>query len=245
MLAIALAFLSILDWHGSLYSRLAWYDSLMIITALEAQARDAERVNVFVDGRFLLGVNAALVYKLELAVGNELQSDQLEQLRYEETLQQAVDRAYNYLSYRPHSREEVRRYLQRKQTPPDIIEAALARLDRFDLVNDRSFATFWIENREQFSPRGGRALKSELRMKGVQRDVIDELVSEEQDETLALRAARKKAESLVRSPSLDFAAFRDRLGSFLLRRGFGYAITNRTVRALWQELKADAPEEEM
>src|SRR5579859_2208108 len=117
----------------------------MKITGLEPQARDAERVNVFVDGQFLLGVNAALVYKLELTVGQELQPEQLEQLHYEETLQQAVDRAYNYLSYRPRSRTEVRRYLQQKQTPPEIIEAALARLDRFDLVNDRSFATFWIE----------------------------------------------------------------------------------------------------
>jgi regulatory protein len=216
----------------------------MKITGLEPQVRDSERVNVFVDGKFLLGVNAALVYKLELTVGQELQPEQLEQLRYEETLQQAVDRAYNYLSYRPRSRTEVRRYLQQKQTPPEIIEDALARLDRYDLVNDRAFAAFWIENREQFSPRGGRALKSELRMKGVEREVIDELVNEEQDETLALQAARKKAESLARNPQIDFAAFRDRIGPFLLRRGFSYEIVKRAVRALWQELKTDAPEDE-
>jgi len=36
----------------------------------------------------------------------ELLPAQLEQLRSEEALQQAVDRAYDYLSYRPRSREE-------------------------------------------------------------------------------------------------------------------------------------------
>ena len=42
-------------------------------------------------------------------------------------------------SARPRSRAEVRRYLQRKETPPYIIDAALERLDRLDFVNDRAF----------------------------------------------------------------------------------------------------------
>ncbi len=216
----------------------------MKITDLEPQIKNPERVNVFADGQFLLGVNAKLVYQMELAVGQELQPEQVEQLRHEEALQQAVDRAYNYLSYRPHSRVEVRRYLQRKETPPEVIDAALARLDTYDLVNDRSFASFWIENRERFSPRGVRAIKNELRQKGVQREVIDETVSDEQDEGLALRAARKKAEMLARQPGMDFATFRNRLSSFLVRRGFGYEIVKHTVRSLWEELRADVPEED-
>src|SRR5947209_9014737 len=165
----------------------------MKITALEPQATHPERVNVFVDGRFLLGASAEVVLRLGLEPGQELQPHQLEQLRNEEALQQAVDRAYNYLSYRPRSREEVRRYLRRKETPPEIIDTALERLDRLDLVNDHAFASFWLESREQFSPRGARALKNELRMKGVEREVIDELVDDEQDEQRALQAGRKKA----------------------------------------------------
>src|SRR5579883_3584106 len=159
----------------------------MRITAIEPQAHDAERFNLYVDGRFLLGVNASIVMQMGLQVQQELLPEQLEQLHSAELEQQAVDRALNYLSFRPRSREEVRRYLRRKETPPEIIEAALARLDRLDFVNDRSFAEFWIENREQFSPRGARAIKSELRMKGVEREVVDELVDDEQDEERALR----------------------------------------------------------
>lgn len=215
----------------------------MRITSLEPQANNPERINLYVDGRFLLGVNAAIVFQMGLQLEQELLPHQLEQLRDEESLQQAVDRALNYLSYRPRSREEVRRYLRRKETPPEIIEAALARLDRLDFVNDRTFAGFWIESREQFSPRGARALKNELRMKGVERDVVDELVNDEQDEERALRAGRKKAISLVNAPNIDYATFRNRLGSFLQRRGFGYQVTTRTVRALWKELKEETGEE--
>ena len=215
----------------------------MRITALEPQVNNPERINLYVDGHFLLGVNAEIVLKMGLQVEQELLPEQLEQLRSEEAEQQAVDRALNYLSFRPRSREEVRRYLRRKETPPEIIEAALARLDRLDFVNDRTFAEFWIETRGQFNPRGAHALKNELRMKGVEREVVDELVDDEQDEERALRAGRKKAMSLVNVPNMDYARFRNRLGPFLQRRGFGYDVTTRTVRALWEELK-EKPEEE-
>ena len=211
----------------------------MRITALEPQANNPDRINLFVDGRFLMGVNAVIVLQMDLRLEQELSTEQLEQLHSEEVEQRAVDRALNYLSYRPRSREEVRRYLKRKETPPDIIESALARLDRLDFVNDRTFAGFWIESREHFSPRGARALKNELRMKGVDRDVVDELVSDEQDEERALRAGRKKATMLVHTPDIDYATFRNRLGSFLQRRGFGYQVVTKAVRELWKELKEE------
>jgi len=206
--------------------------------------KNPERINLYVDGRFLQGVNATIVLQMGLKLGQELSPDQLERLLSEEAEQQAVDRALNYLSFRPRSREEVRRYLRRKETPPAIIEAELARLDRLDFVNDRTFAEFWIGTREQFSPRGSRALKNELRMKGVERDMVDELVDDELDEERALRAGHKKATSLVNIPTMDYATFRNRLGSFLQRRGFGYEVATKTVRALWKDLKEE-PEEEV
>src|SRR6266446_4235897 len=146
----------------------------MHITALEPQVNNPERVNLYVDGRFLLGVSAAIVLQMGLRLNQELRPDQLEQLRSEESEQQAVDRALNYLSFRPRSRE-----------------------------------------------------------------VVDELVDAEQDEERALRAGRKKAVSLVNIPHMDYATFRNRLGSFLQRRGFGYEIVSRTVRSLWKELRPE------
>ena len=209
----------------------------MRITSLQTQATNLDRINLFADDQFLMGVNALIVLQLGLEVGQELSPAQLDQLRSEEALQRAVDRALNYLSFRPRSREEVRRYLRRKETPAELIGSVMERLDRLDLVNDRAFASFWIESREQFSPRGSHVLKNELRMKGVEREVTDELVNDEKDEERALKAGQKKAFSLVRIPGIDYTTFRTRLGSFLQRRGFGYEITNRTVRKLWQELK--------
>ena len=205
-----------------------------------------ERVNISVDGRFLLGAGALLVLQLGLKVGQELSEAQLEQLHADEARQQAVDRALNYLSFRPRSRQEVRQYLRRKETTPEIIEAVIARLEALNLINDEQFASFWVESRERFNPRGARALRHELRAKGVERDVADAAVDAEQDDERALRAGRKKAQLLARQPGMDYNTFRTRLGPFLQRRGFGYEVTTRATRALWQELgEGEADEEDV
>jgi regulatory protein len=216
----------------------------MKITALEAQVSNPERINVFVDHRFLLGVDASVIFQLGLEPEQELEPALLERLEEEAALQQAVEQAYNYLSYRPRSREEVRRYLRGKKTPAGIIDAALERLQRLSLIDDQAFSSFWIENRERFSPRGARSLKNELRMKGIDRELADELVTDENDEERALLAGRKKAMALVRIPSMDFATFRTRLGPFLQRRGFSYVVSGRTVRVLWRELRGEEAADE-
>jgi regulatory protein len=216
----------------------------MRITSLQPQVKNPDRVNVFVDEHFLLGASALVVLKMGLRVGHEITTEQVAQLQQEEAQQKAVDQALNYLSFRPRSREEVRRYLHRKETPPDLIAPVLERLDQLDLVNDRSFTSFWIESRERANPKGMQAIKNELRMKGIEREVIDEMVDDEQDEERALVAGRKKALTLLNRPEMDYQTFRTRLGPFLQRRGFQYAIITRTVRALWQELKDTTPEED-
>lgn len=215
----------------------------MRITALEQQAKNPERFNLYVDGKFSLGISAELMLKMHLHLDQELSPADLAQLQSAEARQQAVERAINYLSFRPRSQEEVRRYLRKKETPPEIIEAVLERLQRLDYLDDRSFASFWVENRERFNPRGSQALRNELRMKGVEREIVEETVDDEHDEELAMRAASRKAGLLLQTPEIDYATFRNRLSGFLQRRGFSYAIIARVVRALWQEHKENHPDE--
>src|SRR6266700_2078711 len=105
-----------------------WYHVSMRITALETQAHNPERVNIFVDGQFFLGAHALVVERLNLEVEQEVEELLLERVRHEEAQQEAVDRALNYLSFRPRSQREIRQYLRRKNTAPEVIDAVLERL---------------------------------------------------------------------------------------------------------------------
>lgn len=218
------------------------YSKFMRITSLEPQVNRTQRVNLYVDGAFFLGISAELMLKLGLHLDQELSPALITQIKQEETRQQAIESAITYLSFRPRSLEEVRRHLRKKEIPPEVIEDALAHLQSLDYINDKTFASFWVENREQFNPRGSRALRNELRMKGVEREIVNETVDEEQDGEMALRAGRKKALLLLRSPGMDYTKFRNRLGGFLQRRGFSYDAVSQTVRALWVELQSEEPD---
>lgn len=213
----------------------------MKITALEAQPRKAARRNIFVDGAFALAMDEALVLEYALYVGREVSPAELEQWRGADLFQRTLDNALNFLTFRPRSRDEVRRHLLGRQVSPDLAEQVLAKLETLGVLSDQQFAEFWVENREQFNPRSARALGSELWRKGIDRETIEATVAPERDEERALAAARKRLRSLAQA---DYPTFRKQLGGFLLRRGFSYGVSNTTVRQLWEELHQERPEED-
>lgn len=217
----------------------------MRITKIEPQARDPDRYNIYIDGVFALGLDAAIVVAEGLSTDLKLTEADVERLRALEGERKLFDAAVRFLAPRPRSRAEVRRRLltpRPKQPLPDrdAVDRVLDRLERLGMLNDRDFAEFWVENRERFSPRSARALGQELRLKGVPRDTVDEVSRPERDEERAVEAGRQRLRSLANA---DYATFRTRLGQFLLRRGFGYGAASAAVRQLWAETRGDQPDE--
>lgn len=151
--------------------------------------------------------------------------------------QTPVDAAYRYLSYRPRSEFETRVWLGRKGYGGRAIESTLSTLKAKGLLDDLAFARFWRESRESSSPRSRAALRSELRRKGVDPDVVAEALDGVDEEAAAYRAAQKKAARLA---TVDHDDFRTRLSAVLKRRGFSYEVTEHTVNRLWQESVKDA-----
>jgi regulatory protein len=151
--------------------------------------------------------------------------------------QRCLDAALRFLAPRPRSEQEIRRRLAEKGHEPARVERVLARLRELGLADDRAFADFWLENRTLHRPRGARALKVELFQKGVAREVVDAALDPEHDESEdAYRAAQRRAATLS---ILDERDFRQRLGQFLLRRGFGWDAIEPIVERLWQERSSD------
>ena len=204
------------------------------ITAIEPQRRrGGRRFNVYVDGRFAFSLDASLAARLHLE--QELDAATLASLAEADEQARAADAAYTFLSYRPRSAREVQTRLQQKGYSPAAIAAARARLDRFGLVDDAAFARYWVEQRQAFNPRGRSALRAELRAKGVAADEITAALPEGDEGAAAYRAGQRRLRSLAR---LDRATFRQRMGAYLQRRGFGYAASATAVERLWLEASA-------
>ena len=200
------------------------------ITALVAQKRNKERVNVYLDGEFAFGL--ALIEALKLHKGQQLSDDDIARLKALDEIEVAHDRALNFLSYRPRSSEEVRRNLHQKEFAERTIETVIERLTGAGLLDDAAFARYWVDNRERFEPRSRRALRYELRQKGVPDPAIQAALDDLDEEDAAYRAASTRLRRYARA---DEETFRKRLGDFLARRGFGYEIVRDVLDRLWQE----------
>jgi regulatory protein len=204
------------------------------ITALKTSKRTEKQVNMFLDGKFAIRVDADVAVKKGLKIGQELSDDQLKGLAEDVSLARCLNTAYRFLSYRPRSEAEMKDRLHRRGFEDSKIEIVINKLKEQKLLDDTAFAQFWKENRDTFRPRSQRLTRLELKKKGVADEIINQVTDESDDVQSAYQAALSKAQRL---PNQDYEVFRRRLGDYLKRRGFGYAVINQTVKRTWQELK--------
>jgi regulatory protein len=202
-----------------------------IITALKIQERNKERVNVFLDEQFAFAVTAVVAAALHK--GQYLSDVEIERFKSGDQLDKAYDHAIRYLGFRPRSQAEVERYLREKDYPPEVIAQTIQRLQQQQFVDDQAFAQFWLENREKFKPRGRQALRYELRQKGLASDVIDEALTDLDEDESAWGAVSSK---LSRWRNLDEQTFKQKVMAFLSRRGFNYEVASQTAYRAWNSL---------
>lgn len=204
------------------------------ITAIQVQKNNAQRANILIEGEFAFGL--ALIEAAKLKLGAYLEDADIERLLQFDEQERAYEQALGFLSYRPRSQSEVSRNLRDKGFGAPAIEEAIERLQRVGLLDDEAFARYWIGNREQFKPRGERALRYELRQKGIDDQVIDRLVQDTDESESAYRAAVQRIERWKR---LDPAVRRQKLSAYLQRRGFGY----EAIQDVWERLDKEFEDE--
>src|SRR5579875_745977 len=111
-----------------------------VITAIEHQEHNPDRVNVDLDGRFGSGLDGLVAMARGLTVGRELSEAEIEALQRDDSIEKAHAAALNFLSYRPRSLREIEQRLARGGSDPEVIDAVISRLECSGLVDDRAFA---------------------------------------------------------------------------------------------------------
>ena len=137
-----------------------------------------------------------------------------------------MDAAAAFLAVRPRSVAETRRRLRHLEYPPPLVESVVERLIEVGYLDDAAFARTWVESRDRARPRGESALRRELTLKGVPRQVVDEVLaeraelseSEDPDRAAALALLERRRAALDREP--DPRRRRQKAYALLARNGF-------------------------
>jgi regulatory protein len=117
-------------------------------------------------------------------------------------------------------------------------------------LDDAAFARWWAEQRDRHAPRGRRMIEAELRQRGVPREVIEahreasvgERAPEDEGlpETDAERASVALQRHLRGRPLPTDAKALQRVGMYLVRRGFDPETVRASIRSLASDERNEA-----
>jgi len=212
-------------------SQESWLRFLLMektITALEVQKRSPDRINVFLDGEFAFGISRYV--GAWLSVGKIIDEIKTKSLISADEKDKALLAAKRYIRYKQRTEAEVVKKLEQLKFPSEIITTIMIELRDKRYVDDKEFASQWIEVRGESKPRGKSLFQFELRKKGISADIFEAAIENIPDEyEMATRLGKKY---LKRFSSINDNEFRKKLAGILSRRAFQYSVVKETLDEL-------------
>jgi regulatory protein len=161
----------------------------------------------------------------------------VEEMSPEELASFAKEIVVRKLSERAHGRGELAQALAKKQVPEGVVEATLAKFEAAGLIDDEDFARSWVQARQRGKGLSSRALAGELRTKGVDGDLAQQVIGELDPED-EMEAAHRLVRTRLRSMSrFDDTTKTRRLVGMLARKGYSSSLAFAVVR---EELGVEA-----
>lgn len=205
----------------------------MKITSIEPQ-KNKNRVNVYVDNLFSIGIEDELRYKYKLEVDMEVDDNFIKDVLKAEEQNKVTSHALNLLSYRQRSEKEIYLALKRKGFEENYIRYSINYCMENNYLNDKDFAISFINDKLNLNKLGPERIRYELILKGISKDIIDELliIDHNQQYEIAMELAQKKLPSYKKD---NPDAIYRKLSGFLQRKGYSYDVISKVMRQVLKD----------
>lgn len=206
---------------------------IMKITNIEPQ-KNKNRVNIFVDDLFAIGIDAELRYKYNLEIGMEVDDDFIKDVISAEDENKAINYALNLLSYRQRSEKEVYLSLKRKGFEENQIKNAIEYCKENNYLDDKLFAESYINDKLNLNKFGTERIKYELIIKGISKEIVDRLLIVDSEEQYHMaKALAEKRLNTYKNDNKN-ATYR-KLSGFLQRKGYSYEIISKVMKEILKD----------
>lgn len=168
--------------------------------------------------------------------GDDLTPELITSLNYQNSLLYAKESALRILGRRMHSIKELKQKLLQKKHPHEVIDNVLNNLCSAGYLDDKEFAKLYIQ--EKVTRKDGlQKIRNELCMKGISKEIIEELLSGIDNDIQrenALKIAEKKVVQL-RGRGIEKEKLKQKLYTFLISKGYEYDL----IRDILNDLLSD------
>lgn len=197
----------------------------MKITTIKQQIKNPERVSIFVDGRYEFSLTLDELLREKLKNAQELEKGDIKRLKKLSADGKLRMRAMEWLLNRPHSEREFNDYLYRKKVEQEQITALSHEFSAKGLLDNRKFGQWLIELQKRRG-KSDRAIRGELFKKGLSRELIDELMTAEEDD----EQQRLKAVITKKMKSSRYKNDPIKLAKYLTSQGFSYSLVKDQLK---------------
>jgi regulatory protein len=204
---------------------------LPIITKIEAQKKNEDRVNIYLNEQFFMGIYKEIVFTLGLKKGMEIEEDNLRSILRDEMYIKAKNKALSILSKAPQSEKNIISKLS-NDFEPDVIEDVLEFLRKYNFVDDEDLAQRIANTNLNLNKCGKNKIKQNLYNKGIDRTTIESVVSDIDSDVEfenAMYLAKKRYE---RVKNEDRNKIYQKISQHLAYKGFNYDIIKRVLNKL-------------
>lgn len=198
-----------------------------IITSIKPQ-KSKNRVNIYLDNKFGFGIDLENFMKLHLKVEQELSEEELNKIIKTAEFQKTLDKILAFGMLRPRSEREFKDWLRRKKVHESMESDLFNKLKYFELLDDTKFAKWWVDQRMQFRKKSKKVIKQELQVKGVDREIIEEVLGEVKidEKKLISEILAKKYYKWEKLPERER---KQKMTEYLLRNGFDWSQTETAI----------------
>lgn len=212
----------------------------MKITKLESQKKNRNRLNMHVDGEFLMGLSTDAVVKFSLYKDLEIEQKIIDALLEYDTYTRLRDRVLNYINKGIKTEKRIREYFrgvaykkkgiwfaeEYLETVYGYEDEIVEKLKGLGFIDDSRYASLFAESRVFNKPRSKWMIASELKQKGVDGDVAKIAVDKYDNIDILKTLYAKK----YKNKPLDT---QDRkVVDFLRRKGFNWDQIKQFAREL-------------
>ena len=201
------------------------------ITGLVALRGVKGRVRVYIDGEHAVTVAQKNAARMGLRVGQDADREAVMQVVGEDEKTRAQRSALYYLGRAERSRAQVVRYLEAREYAPEIVNSVMDKVDAYGYVDDARYARMLVEDRARLRGKSRRAVRQEMREKGLDAATIEEamaLYGDREEMENAMRIARK----YYQRNRGDREGFERKAGAALYRRGYDWEVIRDALRAM-------------
>ncbi|WP_342598988.1 recombination regulator RecX [Psychrobacillus sp. FSL H8-0483] len=200
-----------------------------IITRIGRQKNNNERYNIYLDEKYAFSVDEAVLIKYQLTKGKVIEAFTLDEIVFDDEVRKAYNKAINFLSYRMRSEHEVKQKLLMSEYGEAVILEAIRKLYEHGFLNDENFSKALIETQKKNSKKGPGAIRQELKKKGIEKDLTEEVLASYSEEE-QLTIARTLTEKIINQyQSKTPRQIKQKVQDTLQRKGYNFTIISQAI----------------